>query len=112
MRKILFTIVSVLFFASAIYASLSDNKGPAEIVLEVASKGNVTFPHARHQVLLKDCMKCHRLFPQKHGVIEEMIGNGKLKKKQVMNHCRNCHREMKENGQESGPTNCMKCHRR
>ncbi len=111
MKKISFTLVIALFFVFAIHASSSDNKGSAEIVLNVDSKGDVTFPHARHQVSLKDCMKCHSLFSQKRGVIEEMIDSGKLEKQQVMNHCRSCHREMKENGQKSGPTNCMKCHR-
>ncbi len=110
MKKTSFTLVVALFFVSAIYASSSENKGPAEMVLELDSKENVTFPHARHQASLKDCMKCHSLFPQKHGVIEEMIGNGKLEKKQVMNHCRDCHREMKKNGKKSGPTICSKCH--
>ncbi len=112
MKKILFTLVITLFFVSAIHALPSGDKGPAEITLDGGDKGKVAFPHARHQVSLKDCMKCHILFPKKHGVIEEMVGSGKLEKKQVMNHCRNCHREMKKTDQKSGPTNCIKCHKR
>ncbi len=110
MKKILFALVIVLSLFSVIHALPPGSKGPAEITLDSGRKKKVVFPHARHQDSLKDCMKCHSLFSKNNGVIKKMIGSGALEKKQVMNHCRDCHKKMKKNGEKSGPTKCSKCH--
>ncbi|MBU3947656.1 MAG: cytochrome c family protein [Proteobacteria bacterium] len=92
-------------------AYCADEKVIKEFVeISGGEKGNITFPHEKHQKTLKDCMICHNLFPKKTGVIAEMITDGKLQKKQVMNHCLACHREMKKTGEKTGPTSCFQCH--
>ncbi|MBW1959733.1 MAG: cytochrome c3 family protein [Deltaproteobacteria bacterium] len=54
---------------------------------------------------------CHDLFPQKAGVIQYLINQEKLKKKQVMNKkCLKCHRAKKKAGGKTGPASCSKCH--
>lgn len=88
-----------------------ENKGAAEIKLPAGKRGDVLFPHRRHQDKLGDCNICHSVFPQKAGVIKALKSEGKLKKKHVMNKlCTKCHRQKKKEGIKSGPTTCSKCH--
>ncbi len=82
------------------------------MVLTAGKKGNVAFPHASHQVTLKDCSICHNIFPQKEGSISALIGEGKMKVKTVMKECQGCHRKMSKAGQKAGPTSCSSCHDR
>jgi DNA-directed RNA polymerase subunit RPC12/RpoP len=35
-----------------------------------------------------------------------------LKKKEVMNRCVQCHRELAQEGQKTGPVKCSECHPR
>lgn len=107
-------IACLSFLAAFIIVSIGfaqQNKGAREMVLKGSEKnGDVPFPHHTHQTALNDCNKCHALFPQIPGAIEDLISNGKLLKKQVMNQCRTCHRETAKTGAKAGPVSCSKCH--
>jgi len=85
-------------------------KGAAEMVLFGGDKGDTSFPHHKHQEVLGDCKKCHNLFPKVKGAIEDMKKQGKLKIKEAMNQCRDCHKQFKKEGRETGPVSCKKCH--
>jgi uncharacterized membrane protein len=86
-------------------------KGAEFIDLDGGSSGVVHFPHRVHQAVVEDCMSCHSDFPQKPGSIDALKADGVLKKKQIMNqHCTACHRRMKAEGKETGPTGCTSCH--
>ena len=86
------------------------NNGPAEISIYGGKKGNVDFPHRQHQDNLGDCKVCHDIFPKKLGVIKALKEQGKLKKKQVMNNCRGCHKDRAKAGKKAGPISCKTCH--
>ena len=113
MKTLFFVLVVLGLFVIAQPAFTgNDPVGKAVLELTAGEKGDVTFPHKTHQTVLGDCMACHTLFPQKAGVIREMIKDGKLKKKQVMNHCLACHREKLKEGVKAGPTSCSQCHKK
>ncbi|MGD2269746.1 MAG: cytochrome c3 family protein [Desulfobacterales bacterium] len=104
----LFLAMAVTF---ATVASAVKNKGAEELQLPGGVRGNVPFPHHRHQDVLVDCNICHALFPQQKGVIAKLKSEGKLDKKYVMNRlCTKCHREKIRAGQKSGPISCSDCH--
>ncbi len=109
-RNLLYVTAIVLIFSFMHAYAAEDNSGAAEMILDGGDRGNITFPHSRHQNTLGVCGKCHDLFPKKSGAIQEMISQEKLAKKQVMNNCKNCHRDMKKAGEATGPTSCKKCH--
>lgn len=92
MFRVLFVSV-ILSFSAVVYA-----EGPVTIELP-ASMGKVTFPHEKHQQLLKDCTKCHT--SAEGGKIE---GFGKDIAHKT---CKNCHTEMSK-----GPTTCKDCHKK
>ena len=108
------TKLPVLFIIGIILAPLlliaAQNRGAEEMLLAGGRKGDVPFPHSIHQAVLKDCDKCHNLFPQVPGSIEKLKANKKLETKQVMKQCRNCHKAKKEAGEKTGPTGCKACH--
>jgi hypothetical protein len=108
-KAIVFLIVFGMVFTVAMAAEVQ-NKGPEEIRLDGGKKGHIDFPHRNHQVTLGDCKICHDIFPQKPGIIKDLKNKGQLKKKQVMSHCRGCHRNMAKAGKKTGPTSCKKCH--
>ncbi len=110
MRKvILYTIVlAVAVFCSTTYSG--ENTGAAEITISSGKKKSINFPHKTHQTVLKDCSICHDTFPKEQSSISKMIESGSLKKKQVMNKCKKCHKKMKKAGQKTGPTSCGSCH--
>ncbi|MBW1898294.1 MAG: cytochrome c3 family protein [Deltaproteobacteria bacterium] len=98
----------LIFLSSAI---ADQNKGAEKMEIYGGKKGKVHFPHRRHQKNLVDCNKCHDMFPQLSGTIENMKTEGKLKKKAVMNKlCLNCHRVEKKAGRPFGPLKCSECH--
>ncbi len=109
-RTIAVILASVAVFSFFCYASAEDKKGASEMILDGGSKGEIAFPHSRHQNTLGTCGSCHNLFPKRTGSIQELISTGKIAKKQTMNQCRDCHREMKKAGKATGPTSCKKCH--
>ncbi|MCU0599827.1 MAG: cytochrome c family protein [Desulfobacterales bacterium] len=87
------------------------NKGSESIKITAGSMAPVTLPHHLHQKVLNDCNLCHDLFPQTLGSINDLKSQQKLKKQQVMNSkCIQCHKTKKEAGEETGPTECAKCH--
>ena len=114
MKNTIFLIVISALLSLAPFGAASeesgDTKGAKEMVLQGGAKGNIQFPHEKHQTALGDCGKCHSIFSQTPGSIQKLIGEGKLEKKAVMNHCRDCHREMEAAGKKTGPTSCAKCH--
>jgi hypothetical protein len=110
-RVVLILIVAIVTGSSVAFSGVDQDKGADHIELEGGNRGRVPFPHHQHQETLGDCAICHFEFPQKSGSIEELKGQGKLKKKYVMNKlCTKCHRETKKAGKKTGPTTCAKCH--
>lgn len=99
-------------FLIGLSVAAQQNTGPEEMVLEGGRTGDVSFPHRLHQTALaQKCEVCHDLFPQKIGSIQELIDQGELKSKEIMNkHCVKCHREMKREGKQTGPISCTQCH--
>ena len=86
-------------------------QGREEIPLYGGKSGNILFPHHLHQKVVTDCQTCHIDFAQKEGALEAAKASEALKKKQVMNGtCLKCHRELKKEGNPSGPTSCKQCH--
>lgn len=106
----LLAIIGFMLFA-AFSVAQEQNKGSKDIDLSGGTKGNIPFPHFKHQEVLKDCNICHKDFPQTAGSIEKLKAEGKLEKKQIMNkHCVKCHKEKENAGEKTGPVSCSKCH--
>lgn len=108
---ILFLVLLALVLVVANVAA-EVKKGANEMVLYGGSLGNVPFPHHRHQAALTDCLSCHHLFPQTAGAIQDLNRQDKLKKKEVMNQCTRCHKELAAAAQKSGPVKCKDCHQK
>jgi hypothetical protein len=89
-----------------------DDKGAESIVLKGGSMGSITFPHAVHQGVFVDCKPCHDLFPKEAQVIDKLKTEGQLQKKDVMNMCIKCHKDLAGKEQKAGPTRCMDCHKK
>ena len=107
----LLSIAAIVIGSTVAFSDNDQNKGANSIEIDGGTRGNVPFPHHRHQENLGDCTICHFIFPQKQGSIAELKGQGKLKKKYVMNKlCTKCHKETKKAGRKTGPTTCSKCH--
>jgi uncharacterized radical SAM superfamily protein len=87
-------------------------KGAKEMVLSGGSLGDVNFPHHRHQEAFGDCNNCHNLFPHTAGAIQELNKQDKLKKKEVMNQCTKCHKELAASAKKGGPVKCKECHQK
>ena len=106
--------LSVFFIIGIILAPLllfsAQNSGFKEMLLSGGKKEDIPFPHHIHQVVLKDCTKCHNLFPQTPGSIEKLKTNKELEPKQVMKQCRDCHKAKREAGEKTGPIGCKACH--
>lgn len=108
---VLISIAAIVIGSSVVFSDSVENKGAESIEIDGGTRGNVSFPHRRHQENLGDCKICHSVFPQKPGSIAELKAQGTLKKKYVMNKlCTKCHKEMKKSGRKAGPTTCTKCH--
>jgi hypothetical protein len=108
-KAIVLVMVFGMVFTAAMAAEVQ-KKGAEEIRIDGGKKGYVDFPHRNHQDTLRDCKICHDIFPQQLGIIKDLIDKGQLNKKQVMNHCKGCHRNMADAGKKTGPTSCKKCH--
>jgi len=110
---LLMTLAAGVALAAAVSTPAVENRGADQITLHGGSRGDVSFPHHRHQKALEDCKICHDTFPQQAGAIDELKNSGDLKPKQVMNKlCTKCHRDRKQAGETSGPTTCTKCHQK
>jgi hypothetical protein len=81
-------LLTVILTAGTVFA--------ADVIELPASMGKVTFPHKKHQLMLKDCKKCHEKAP---GKIAE------LGKDWAHKTCKGCHTELK-----NGPVACKDCH--
>jgi len=90
MKKIIIAMVAAIAFAGTALA--------ADVIDLPAKNGNVSFPHKKHQVALKDCKACHEKGP---GKIE---GFGKDAAHKL---CKGCHETKK-----AGPTKCGECHKK
>ena len=107
----LISIVAIVVGSTVAFSGNDQDKGADSIELDGGTRGRVPFPHHQHQERLVDCKICHSILPQKTGSIAELKGQGKLKKKYVMNKlCTKCHKETKKAGRKTGPTTCSKCH--
>ena len=94
MKKAIVALLVVAFAGTAFAA-------PPETVVMKNNKGDVTFPHKKHEAagVLKDCKACHT----------EATG-GKIAKmgmKTGHDKCKTCHGDMKK-----GPTACGDCHKK
>jgi len=58
-------LVIIGMAAAVISVAQEQNKGADKMELFGGEKGNVPFPHHKHQEVLKDCNICHADFPQK-----------------------------------------------
>ena len=111
MLKYIVSVIIVIGLLVGAHSGLTAENSAAEMVLEGGARGKVPFPHRTHQTVLGDCGACHDLFPQEAGAIERLKAAGDLKRKQVMNKsCVKCHKAMKKQGGQAGPTTCSKCH--
>ena len=70
----------------------------ADTITLPAKNGDISFPHKKHQELLKDCKTCHEKGP---GKIE---GFGKDWAHRT---CKACHE-----AKAAGPTKCAECHKK
>lgn len=102
------SILSLAFVGSAFAGGM----GAATMTLDGGHMGNVNFPHHLHQMKVGNCQVCHKLFPKEAGAIKKGIAAGTLKKMQVMNACKACHQNLKNEGKAAGPTSCMGCHKK
>ena len=93
MRTTIVATLAIVAFAGSVFA--------ADIIELPASIGKVTFPHKKHQVMLKDCKKCHEKGP---GKIKE------LGKDWAHKTCKGCH-SVGFNGKK-GPVGCKDCHKK
>ena len=108
-RTIMMILIIMLFTGT--FAFAVQNQGAKDIKLDGGKKGAIDFPHHMHQSAIGDCNACHDVFPKTSGVIKDLIGQKKLKKKQVMNKtCIKCHKAKKKAGEKTGPTKCSACH--
>lgn len=87
--------------ALGILLAFSGTALAADVIELPASMGKVTFPHKKHQQMLKDCKKCHEKAP---GKIPE------LGKDWAHKTCKGCHTEG-FNGKK-GPVGCKDCHKK
>lgn len=90
MKKVFAAVALAIFVSGTAFA--------ADVITLPASMGKVTFPHKKHQELLKNCKICHEKGP---GKIE---GFGK---DWAHKNCKGCHTEKK-----AGPTRCGECHKK
>jgi cytochrome c553 len=92
MKKILVAVLTLVVFVGTAFAGdLIDFAAP--------KMGKVSFPHKKHQDMLKDCKKCHEKTP---GKIE-----GGFSKDWAHKTCKGCHTTGKK-----GPTGCKDCHKK
>ena len=109
------TLINLLGLALLFFLPMTawgQNKGAANMVLHGGKLGSVQFSHQLHQKLLGDCNICHKAFPQTAGSIEKLKAEGKLKKKEAMDQCVECHKKEATTGGKALPTKCSECHKK
>ena len=85
--------------ALALTLAFAVNAMAADVITLPAKNGNVSFPHKKHQEVLKDCKKCHEKGPGKIQGFGKDLAHAKG--------CKSCHEEGKK-----GPTKCGECHKK
>ncbi len=85
--------------ALALTLAFAVNAMAADVITLPAKNGNVSFPHKKHQEMLKDCKKCHEKGPGKIQGFGKELAHAKG--------CKGCHEEGKK-----GPTKCGECHKK
>jgi len=110
-RKLIILLLSG-FFIFLFTTAVSQNKGAENILLEGGKLGSVPFSHHIHQKLISDCNICHKAFPQTAGSIEKLKTEGKLKKKEAMDQCVECHKKDATTGAKALPIKCSECHKK
>ncbi len=103
---VLIIIVFISVFALSLFS-----EGDV-IKLKGGGLGDVDFPHQQHQKALTDCGLCHNQIPKVKDAIQKQIADNKIKKKDVMNHCIECHKDKEAKKIKSGPTKCKECHKK
>ncbi len=110
-KNILACLAILIAVAMCGIVTAGQNTGPAKINIYGGKTGNIDFPHKVHQDTLKDCSICHKLFKKETDALKKMKEANEMKKKAIMNKlCIKCHRARKNQGLETGPTSCKKCH--
>ena len=92
MKKLAAALAITIFSAGVVLAA-----GPETLTFP-AKMGAVTFPHKKHQEMLKDCKICHQAGP---GKIADFGKDWAHKT------CKGCHAE-----KGVGPTKCSGCHKK
>ncbi len=69
-RAIVILAILAFLVTGALWAA--ENFGAPVIRIPGGKKADVPFPHKEHQDDLKDCAKCHGIFPKEKGVIEKL----------------------------------------
>lgn len=110
--KLLSTVIVGGILLSTGSSMAGDDKGMEAIALKGGSMGSITFPHGRHQAMFVDCKPCHEFFPKESQVVDKMMAEGKMHKKDVMNMCKKCHTDLAGKGQKAGPVACKDCHKK
>lgn len=97
-KRWILAFCGLMLAASVSLAEL--NTGDEAMILPGGKPGDVAFPHKLHQDVLQSCDACHSMFGQQAGAIKALIAEGKLKPKQVMNFCTDCHRQQAAEGRK------------
>ena len=111
-RIFLTALISAFIVLQTTAVFAYSEKGAEDMVLKGGSRGEVFFPHGRHHGVTVDCLPCHGLFQKESEIIAKMQTEGNLKKKEVMNMCKGCHKELASKGEKGGPTSCNGCHKK
>jgi len=90
MEKVITAVALIMFSATTVLA--------ADTMTFQTKNGDVTFPHKKHQEMLKDCKICHEKGP---GKIEG------FSKEFAHKTCKGCHAD-----KGAGPTKCSGCHKK
>ena len=90
MEKVITAVALIMFSATTVLA--------ADTMTFQTKNGDVTFPHKKHQEMLKDCKICHEKGP---GKIQD------FSKEWAHKTCRGCHSD-----KGAGPTKCAECHKK
>jgi len=90
MKKVVSAAALTIFCAATAFA--------ADVKVFENKNGNVTFPHKKHQEMLKDCKICHEKGPGKIEGFGKDFAHTK---------CKGCHEK-----KGAGPTKCGECHKK
>ncbi len=111
MKRKIFVLIIFNFTLFVSLVGIARDRGAKDIVINGGKKGDIPFQHHLHQDTLSDCNVCHSIFPQKKSIIKELKDKGRIKKKEIMDVCKNCHKVKKKAGGKTGPTWwCKSCH--